>query len=577
MLEGVSNIGAYSIAPELRAPIQKVLDEWTQSNNIQRLWDRDANLWTNAAEAQWLGWLDSVQQQAFQLTRYQNFAQEVRERSYTDVVLLGMGGSSLCPDVLAKSFGPQRNAPRLHVLDSTDPAQVRTIERAVNMDQTLFIVASKSGSTLEPNVFKQYFFERTGRDGSRFVAITDPGSHMEQVAQADRFAHIFHGNPSIGGRYSALSAFGLVPAAAMGIDLHRFLDAANSMVGQCSPSYDKPHNPGINLGVFLGTFGRMGRDKLTIVCSPGLRNLGGWLEQLVAESTGKEGKGLVPVDLEPLTGPSQYGADRIFAYIRLGGKDARGNDAADPVQDEAILRLQKAGFPVVQLDVADVYQLGAEFFRWEIATAIAGSIIGINPFDQPDVEAAKIETRKLTAAYEESGSLPDDELAFEDRGIKVYGTTARNLESALRQHFSDIPEGGFAFGKLRSAGYVAILAYIEMTPNNEAVLNAARERIRNHTKAATCLGFGPRFLHSTGQAYKGGPDSGIFLQITADDAIDVHIPGQKFTFGVVKAAQAAGDLAVLRNRGRRCLRLHLGKDVRLGIAEVAAAITRALQ
>jgi transaldolase/glucose-6-phosphate isomerase len=456
-------------------------------------------------------------------------------------------------------------------LDSTDPAQVRTIEKRVKLESTLFIVASKSGSTLEPNIFKQYFFERAGRDGSRFIAITDPGSKMEQVATQDGFAHIFYGVPSIGGRYSALSAFGMVPAAAMGADVHKLMEGARRMTEACSPGSPAAENPGVNLGVFLGSFAKQGRDKLTIVCSPGLRDLGAWMEQLIAESTGKDGKGIIPVDREPLTGPSQYGADRIFAYVRLA-------EGANPEQDAAIARVEKAGFPVVRIDVADAYEIGAEFFRWEMATAVAGAILGVNPFDQPDVEAAKIETRKLTTAFEETGTLPTEELLFEERGIKVFGTSGeRTLDAVLREHFSNIPTGEFALGKLKAAGYVALLAYVEMTPHNEAVLNSAREHIRNRTKAATCLGFGPRFLHSTGQAYKGGPTSGVFLQITCDDAADLAVPGQTYTFGVVKAAQAQGDLAVLKERGRRWLRLHLGKDLRTGLAEVTAAVIKSLQ
>ena len=277
------------------------------------------------------------------------------------------------------------------------------------------------------------------------------------------------------------------------------------------------------------------------------------------------------MDREPLAAPGQYGKDRVFAYLRL-------DKAADRAQDSAITALETAGFPVVRIAVADAYQIGAEFFRWEIATAIAGAILGINPFDQPDVEASKIETKKLTTAFEETGALPPEEPLFEEKGIKVYGDTPeRTLVTALKRHLSDIAQGEFVLGKMRPAGYVALLAYVEMTPHNEAVLNAAREHIRNRTKAATCLGFGPRFLHSTGQAYKGGPAGGVFIQITADDAEDVPVPGQKYTFGVVKAAQAQGDLEVLKERGRRWLRIHLGKDVRAGLAELASAVTRALQ
>ncbi len=567
----MSYTGTFSLPPELRSAFQNTCEDWANEDKVRRLWERDASLWSNATEAQWLGWLGIVAQQWGDLARFSTFAAEVRQRGYTDIVLLGMGGSSLCPEMLARSFGTIPGFPPLHVLDSTDPAQVRSIEKRVNLARTLFIVSSKSGSTLEPNIFKQHFFERAGRDGSRFIAITDPGSKMEQVARDDKFAHIFHGVPSIGGRYSALSDFGMIPAAAMGIDTFRLLDSARAMTQECSPWQPADQNPGLLLGAFLGSLALAGRDKLTIVCSPGIRDLGAWMEQLVAESTGKEGKGIIPVDREPLAAPGQYGKDRVFAYLRL-------DKAADRAQDSAITALETAGFPVVRIAVADAYQIGAEFFRWEIATAIAGAILGINPFDQPDVEASKIETKKLTTAFEETGALPPEEPLFEEKGIKVYGDTPeRTLVTALKRHLSDIAQGEFVLGKMRPAGYVALLAYVEMTPHNEAVLNAAREHIRNRTKAATCLGFGPRFLHSTGQAYKGGPAGGVFIQITADDAEDVPVPGQKYTFGVVKAAQAQGDLEVLKERGRRWLRIHLGKDVRAGLAELASAVTRALQ
>jgi transaldolase/glucose-6-phosphate isomerase len=557
----VSYLGTFSLSPEQRSAYQETLQDWIKADKVRRLWERDASLWTTGPEAEWLGWLGIVSTQSSEVGRFAALAAEVRARGFSDIVLLGMGGSSLCPEVLARSFGTLPGHPPLHVLDSTDPAQVRSIEKRINLARALFIVASKSGSTLEPNIFKQYFFERAGRDGSRFIAITDPGSKMEQVAREGQFWRIFHGLPSIGGRYSALSDFGMIPAAAMGIDTYRFLELARGMADACSPAQAAEQNPGLLLGVFLGTLARAGRNKLTIVCSPGIHDLGAWMEQLVAESTGKEGKGIIPVDREPLASPGHYGQDRVFAYLRL-------DHAADDAQDAAIAQLETAGFPVVRIGVADAYQLGAEFFRWEFATAIAGSILGINPFDQPDVEASKIETKKLTSAFEETGALPAEQPLFEENGIQVFGDTAeRSLEACLKRHLSD----------LRPAAYVALLAYVEMTPQHEGVLTGMREGIRDQTKAATCLGFGPRFLHSTGQAYKGGPEGGVFIQITADDAEDLPVPGQKFSFGIVKAAQAQGDLAVLRERGRRWLRIHLKKDVRSGLAELASAVTRALQ
>jgi len=550
-------ISSVSLTPPLRAEFKLTLEDWRGGDKMRRLWQRDATLWTGADEAQWLGWLDIVARQLAALDRFRAIATQAQ--GYTHAALLGMGGSSLCPEVLSLSFGQASGFPELHVLDSTDPAQVRTFESKLDLARTLFIVSSKSGSTLEPNIFKQYFFERAGGDGSRFIAITDPGSKMQRVAEHDKFSRICFGDPSIGGRYSALSDFGMAAAAVIGVDVERFLGNAAAMVAACGP--DSANNPGLQLGVLLGTLARAGRDKLTIISSPGIHDLGAWLEQLVAESTGKDGKGIIPVDREKLGSPDVYGNDRVFAYERL-------DESFDPAQDRAVAALEAAGHPVVRIDVPDAYHLGAEFFRWEIATAVAGAVIGINPFNQPDVEASKIATRKLTDQFEATGSLPAESPAFEDRGVKVFGATpARTLDDCLRAHL----------GSLGAGDYFALLAYIEMNATHEQALQLIRHHVRDTRKAATCLGFGPRFLHSTGQAYKGGPNTGVFLQITADDAADVSVPGQTYTFGTVKAAQARGDLAVLVERGRRALRVHLGADVEAGLRTLASAVDRALK
>jgi len=540
------------LTPDQRAAFERTLDDWRTSGKVGRLWSKDASLWTGADENKWLGWLDIVEAQLKAADKFVQFAKDVRERGFTHILLLGMGGSSLCPEVHSLSFGKRDGFPELHVLDSTDPAQLLAVESRVDLAHTLFIVSSKSGSTLEPNIFKQYFFERAGRNGSRFVAITDPGSKMQQVAEQDKFWRIFFGLPSIGGRYSALSDFGMIPAAGMGVDVSMFAGLAQGMVNACSPSQPVASNPGVVLGSILGSLALAGRDKVTIIASPRIHDLGAWLEQLIAESTGKIGKGLIPVDREQLGAPSVYGSDRVFVYERL-------ENAPDAEQDRAVAALEAAGHPVVRLSVPDTYHLGAEFFRWEIATAVAGSIIAVNPFDQPDVEAAKIAAKKLTAAFEESGSLPPES--------DVVPIGDANLQSRLRAHFNS----------LRAGDYFGILAYIEMNGAHEDALQAARSKVRDSKKVATVLGFGPRFLHSTGQAYKGGPNTGVFLQITCGDAKDVPVPGQKYTFGVVKAAQASGDLQVLRERGRRTLHVHLGSDVSAGLAQLTSAIERALQ
>ena len=565
-----------SLPESLAATVKSTIADWQSGGKVKRLWDRDASLWTGDDESKWLGWLDIVDEQLAQHDALQKFAKDVHTRGFEHVLLLGMGGSSLCPEVLAMTFGRIPHCPALHVLDSTDPAQVKAFEHAIDIPKTLFIVSSKSGSTLEPNIFKQYFFERTkqvvGADkvGSHFVAITDPGSKMQQVAEGDHFLKIFFGRPSIGGRYSALSNFGMVPAAVMGLDTKKFLDRAAEMVRACGPGGSVDENPGVALGIILGAAADAGRDKVTIITSRGISDLGAWLEQLIAESTGKVGKGIIPVDREQLGSPDVYGNDRVFVYIRL-------ENGVDPEQEAKVDALEKVGHPVVRITMPDIYELGAEFFRWEIATGVAGSIIGINAFNQPDVEASKIATRALTSEYEKTGSLPAEKPILEDSGIKLFtddknaaelakNATEKSLAGYLKAHLNRIHTGD----------YFAVLGYIQMNAEHERDLQIIRHAVRGKKHVATCLGFGPRFLHSTGQAYKGGPNSGVFLQITCDDSVELPVPGQKYTFGVVKAAQARGDFQVLAERGRRALRVHLGKDLKSGLAALQAAVQKAL-
>jgi transaldolase/glucose-6-phosphate isomerase len=565
-----TNPQSANLPADLDSAVKKNLNEWQTGDKVKRLWAHDQSLWTGEDEAAWLGWLDITEQQRTDVEKLKALAAEVKAAGFRDILLLGMGGSSLCPEVLALTFGQQPGFPRLHVLDSTDPAQISHTEQKIDLAKTLFIVSSKSGSTLEPNIYKQYFFERVkqvlGADkaGERFIAITDPGSKMQQVAERDRFRHIYYGVPTIGGRYSALSNFGMVPAAAMGLDLDKFLNRTEQMVQACKPKIPVAENPGVLLGLVLGTAATMGRNKITIITSPGIFDLGAWLEQLIAESTGKLGKGIIPVDREALAAPALYGSDRIFAYVRL-------ETNPDATQDAKVAALEKAGHPVVRIAMTDTYNLGQEFFRWEVATAVAGSILGINAFNQPDVEASKIETKKLTTQYETSGSLPSEKPILEEDGFKLFTDeknacelakpvgSDRSLKNYLKAHLDRIGAGD----------YFGVLAYVEMTEEHESILQELRTAVRDRKRVATCLGFGPRFLHSTGQAYKGGPNSGVFLQITCDDAQDLQVPGQKYTFGIVKAAQARGDFAVLAERNRRALRVHLGPDVKAGLNKLA--------
>ncbi len=567
----------YDLPPALQQAVESTLKDWQANRKMARLWQGDASLWTGDDENKWVGWLNVVEEQISQLPQLQAAAEDAQKAGFTHALLLGMGGSSLCPEVLKITFGKQAGHPELHVLDSTDPAQVKSLESQVDLAKTIFIVASKSGSTLEPNIFKQYFYDRVqqtvGKDkaGRQFIAITDPGSKMQQVAERDGFRKIFFGVPSIGGRYSALSNFGIVPAAIMGLDLRKFLSQTNKMVQACKPDVPVDQNPGAVLGAILGTLGNQGRNKVTIITSQGIHDLGAWLEQLIAESTGKIGKGLIPVDREALGSPEVYGNDRVFTYLKL----ASDNDAAQSAKVEA---LRKAGQPVVEIHVADIYDIGQEFFRWEIATAVAGSILGINPFNQPDVEASKIVTRQLTEEYEKAGSLPAENPIFEENGIKLF-TDERNAANLNAAVGNDRSLAGFLRAHLNQLGpgdYMALLAYIEMNSAHEDRLQKIRHEIRDRKKVATCLGFGPRFLHSTGQAYKGGPNSGVFLQITCDDSVELPVPEQKYTFGIVKAAQARGDFHVLADRKRRALRVHLPKDVNAGLEKLSSAVRDAL-
>lgn len=560
------------LSEEHRRLVDAALDDWKINGKVRRLWMRDARLWTGRDENQWLGWLNLIDDQLANLPTLTAAAEDIR-RTFKHAVVLGMGGSSLCPEVLRMTFGVLNDAPVLHVLDSTDPAQISAVEAQLDLEHTVFIVASKSGATLEPNIFKQYFFERMKqvvgpeRVGAHFIAVTDPGSKLEAVAKADGFRYVFAGVPSVGGRYSALSNFGMVPAAIMGVPVGEFLDAADHMAAACSSCVPVAENPGVVLGCTLGALAAAGRDKLTFITSPKLWSVGAWLEQLIAESTGKQGKAIIPVDLEFPTDISAYGADRLFAYLRLEDDD---NDATDA----AVAAFKDAGYPVVVHRLAGEMTLGQEFFRWEMATAVAGAILGVNPFDQPDVEASKVAARELTAAYEQTGALPEETPIFEADGIRLFADAAN--AAALGAHDSLAGYLHAHLARLSAGDYFALLAYLEMNQINKAHLQAIRHAVRDEKRVATCLGFGPRFLHSTGQAYKGGPNTGVFVHVTCDDAHDLPVPGQAYTFGVVKAAQARGDFQVLAERKRRLLRAHLSADVPAQLVKLREAFAQAL-
>lgn len=561
-----------ALPADLENAVQKGLKDWCKDGTIRKLWNKDASVWTGDEEAKWLKWLDTVDERLAHVAELESFQAEVKARGFKQVLLMGMGGSSLGPEVLAETFGKHEGFGHLYVLDSTDPQQVATYAKKIDPANTLFIVASKSGGTLEPNIMLAYFHDLAKKAlgekvGSHFVAITDPGSKLEALAKKEGFWKIFAGEPQIGGRYSVLSNFGLVPAAASGIPVKLFLEDALRGVRMSDASVPPAQNPGVLLGTILGVAAtQFGHDKLTIIATPQIADFGAWLEQLVAESTGKHGKGIIPIDEETLGGPKRYGTDRLFVYLRLAPEHRHE-------QDEAIATLIDAGQPVVTITLHSKRQIAQEFFRWELATAVAGAFLGIDPFDQPDVEASKVETRKLTDAYNKTGKLPAEQ-PFAEHGPFAFFADRTNAaalkgdsaEAILKAHFD----------RVKAGDYVALLAYIERDAATREWIQHTRLKIRDAKTVATAAEFGPRFLHSTGQAYKGGPNTGVFLQITADDAHDLPVPGENYSFGVVKAAQARGDFDVLAERGRRALRVHIRGSLKDGLAELAKAVHQAV-
>jgi len=561
------NEQSFALPPALMREVAKAQEMWRAKENTRRLWAADATLWTGHDEDAWLGWLDIVDRELHEAAALQEFGRQVSTEKFTDMLLLGMGGSSLGPDVLAKSLGSTTDYSKWHMLDSTDPQRVRHVENRIDVARTLFIVSSKSGTTLEPNVLMDYFLAKaSATDGNaaarQFVAITDPGSQLQKTAETKRFRHVFHGVPNIGGRYSLFSHFGMVPLAALGRDPRAFLEAARAMIQACGPGIQPADNPGVALGLAIGVLALAGHDKLTIIASPSIGSFGSWIEQLVAESTGKSGEGVIPIVDEPAGAPADYGTDRLFIYLR-------DRAHADPLQDRLIDTLQRDGHPVVRIVVGSPERLAQEFFRFEIATAVAGAVLGINPFDQPDVEASKVATRDMTQTFEKTGALPADPPVFEAGGIALY-TDARNAE-ALRKLGADSTLASWLkahFARLKGSDYFALLAYLDVVEPRLRILQGLRGALRDRKRVATCLQFGPRFLHSTGQLYKGGPNSGVFLQITARPAADLAIPGRKASFGVIEAAQARGDFRVLTERGRRALHAHIDGDVDAGLAAI---------
>jgi transaldolase/glucose-6-phosphate isomerase len=560
-----ASLGKYADA------VSATLKEADKNEVMRRIWRKDASLWKEEEAHRKiinnaLGWLTVPDTMIGVEDDLIAFADRLRgPRAVHHVMVCGMGGSSLCPEVLRQTFGPQSGYPELLVLDSTDPDVLASFAKKIDLKSCLFIISSKSGTTTEPLVFYKYWYNEVGKvrenPGEQFVAITDPGTMMERMATADKFKRIFLNPPDIGGRYSALSYFGIVPAALMGLDIKKLLDRAERVVHSCASVVPAADNPGARLGAIIGECARAGRDKLTIVADHKIEALGLWIEQLVAESTGKEGKGVLPVAGETLGTPSAYSDDRLFVSIAVGKLDGE--------TEVKLKALETAGHPVVYRTLTDLYDLGEEFFLWEIATAFAGFRLGINPFDQPNVQESKDATKELLDAFTKNGQLTEQSVLASDGTLTIYADDKTRAElastsvgDAIKAHLSRAGAGD----------YIALLNYIEETPKHEALIQAIRTHLRDATRCATTTGYGPRFLHSTGQLHKGGSDRGVFLQITAPDKTDLAVPKESYTFSILKQAQALGDFRSLASRGRRAIRVDLGEDAVAGLQRLQQLI-----
>ena len=602
---GTLNEQHLMLSAEAHKQLQLGLENWRAARGTHRLWDADATLWTGGDEADWLGWLSLVPDffAAQQEAPLSAIAHEVNDwlvdpeaaseeldqdptnaSTSSAVVLLGMGGSSLGPEVLAKTLPLRR---RLFVLDTTDASQIARVENEIDLARSLFVVSSKSGSTLETSLLFDYFYGRVvacvGEEqaGQHFVAVTDRGSKLAALAEERNLRARFWGKESVGGRFSVLSNFGLVPAALSGMDPVRLMSATLPMVSACTREQAQ-ENPGVVLGIALAQAALRGRDKVTLIGSESLAAFGAWADQLLAESTGKNGKGLIPIDLESPLPASRYGTDRVFVSLELAAQQT------DPVTDEAaeqerieldsrVQDLMAAGHPVIRIAVHHPHGIAQEFFRWQVATAVAGSLLGVHPFDQPDVEGSKIESRRLTDAFEETGALPAEE-PFVEGTTSLLFADPRNRKLLLTPGDATVAETLTAhLGRVEPGDFFAILAYMDRSDELTELLQSMRCKVAEHFGVATCLGFGPRFLHSAGQAYKGGPNSGVFIQITHEETADLDIPGRDFSFGIAKAAQSRGDFEVMASRERRLLRIHYKGKLVAGLQRLDGLLGRSLE
>jgi glucose-6-phosphate isomerase len=549
---------------EIAERVTQAVEGATTEDLARRIWRKDATLWKDDEASQKvirnaLGWLTVPDEMIGVVDELAEFADLIRQRGFQTVMVCGMGGSSLCPEVFARTFGHQPDYPELLVLDSTDPDVLADLLKRIDIQKCLFVIASKSGSTTEPNTFYKFWYDQLSRHtaspGANFIAITDPGSPLVDTAASLGFQRTFLNQVDIGGRYSALSYFGMVPAALMGIDIRKLLSNAKEAEQSCAPVMPPAKNPALQLGIIIGEAANSGRNKLTFVIEESIATLGLWIEQLIAESTGKEGKGILPVAGEELGDVSEYSTDRLFVSISI--------DEPSPETSAKLSELNRAGHPVIYRKLSDLYGLGTEFFAWEFATACAGWRLGINPFDQPNVQESKDATKELLSTFVNHGSLPEQKKLVADDLITIYSEDAGNLSEtsslqAIRSFLTSV----------KPNDYIALLNYTEETAAIDEELQKIRSTLRDTTRCATTVGYGPRFLHSTGQLHKGGPDTGVFFQITANDAVDFAVPGEPYTFGILKQAQALGDFRSLAKRGRRAIRVDVGNDTLRGLARL---------
>jgi transaldolase/glucose-6-phosphate isomerase len=574
----VINTATYRLPLAIAKDVNDQMESWRAEFKIRKLWDQDSSIWSDSDESKWLGWLTTSEIEMQGREELESLAQVVQQEKFSAVILLGMGGSSLAPELFSTLFKSAPGFPVLKVLDSTQPLEVETISSGLNLANTLFIVSSKSGGTLETTLLLEYFYgkvqETTSKPaGKSFIAITDPGSALEKIARQRGFLRVYHGLESIGGRYSALSKFGMVPLATMGFPIAKVLNGAEAMAHACSPNLPLEQNPGVQLGFALGVMALKGIDKVTFLTTAELEPFAGWLEQLLAESTGKDGKGLIPIAHEKVGSPEVYDQDRQFYYLKLKGTSLQSGISE---LDSKVQALEEAGFAVTRIELKDRESIGQEFFRWEMATAVAGSILKLNPFDQPDVEAAKIITKKKMKQFEETGSIPVEEPFFEENGIQLFTNEANQsrilavLQSQGKRADSELPTRTSSasladylsahLASLTPRDYFTLLNYVDSSHVKESDLTALRLAVRDQKKVATFLSTGPRYLHSVGQLFKGGPDTGVFILLTGDEMEPLFIPGYRYSFKTALNAEAIGDFEVLLERRRRALRIHFTRE-----------------